>query len=171
MSFPTANSATFDLSFDPLFAEVDNSASTHNITPSKVEIVLKKKTPGVKWRTLEGDTTKASADPSVDAPKIPDAVLQGESATKGPSYPTSARGGPKNWDKVASGLEDDDESQNIDNFFQKLYKDADPDTRRAMVKSYQESNGTALSTNWAEVKRGPVETQPPDGMEAKKWGT
>lgn len=38
-----------------------------------------------------------------------------------------------------------------------------------MIKSYQESNGTALSTNWEDVKKGPVETQPPDGLEAKKW--
>ncbi|RMZ79769.1 hypothetical protein DV738_g3247, partial [Chaetothyriales sp. CBS 135597] len=30
-------------------------------------------------------------------------------------------------------------------------KKAAPDTRRAMMKSFQESNGTALSTNWGEV--------------------
>lgn len=36
-------------------------------------------------------------------------------------------------------------------FFKKLYADADDDTRRAMVKSYQESGGTALSTNWKDV--------------------
>jgi len=54
-------------------------------------------------------------------------------------------------------------------FFQKLYKDADPDTRRAMMKSYQESNGTALSTSWGEVASKKFETTPPDGMEAKKW--
>ncbi len=55
-------------------------------------------------------------------------------------------------------------------FFQQLYKNADPDTKRAMIKSYQESNGTALSTNWAEVKKETVKTQPPEGVVAKKWG-
>jgi suppressor of G2 allele of SKP1 len=51
-----------------------------------------------------------------------------------------------------------------------LYKNADDDTRKAMMKSYQESNGTALSTNWEDVRKGTVETKPPEGVEAKKWG-
>jgi len=38
-----------------------------------------------------------------------------------------------------------------------------------MMKSYIESNGTALSTNWEEVGKGKVETSPPEGMTAKKW--
>ena len=38
-----------------------------------------------------------------------------------------------------------------------------------MMKSYTESNGTALSTNWEEVSKGKVETSPPTGMEARKW--
>lgn len=49
----------------------------------------------------------------------------------------------------------------VDAFFKKLYANADPDTRRAMVKSYYESQGTALSTNWAEVGKGKVEPRPP----------
>lgn len=57
----------------------------------------------------------------------------------------------------------------IDSFFQQLYADADDDTRRAMMKSYQESGGTSLSTNWSQVSKGKVETKPPSGMEAKKW--
>jgi suppressor of G2 allele of SKP1 len=57
----------------------------------------------------------------------------------------------------------------MNNFFKKLYKNADPDTKRAMMKSYQESNGTALSTDWSDVSKGPVETKPPEGLEAKKW--
>ncbi|KAK2811544.1 hypothetical protein FQN50_002167 [Emmonsiellopsis sp. PD_5] len=49
----------------------------------------------------------------------------------------------------------------VDSFFKKLYANADPDTRRAMVKSYYESEGTALSTNWSEVGKGKVEVKPP----------
>ncbi len=128
------------------------------------------------------------------------AVLTQPPTNTGPVYPTSSRTGPKNWDKVAADLtrkppnkkakakdtstasSSGDESQDdyldddldgadpVNGFFQKLYKDADPDTRRAMMKSYQESNGTALSTNWEEVGKKPVETNPPDGMEAKRWG-
>lgn len=50
-----------------------------------------------------------------------------------------------------------------------IYKDASDDTRRAMMKSFQESNGTVLSTNWAEVGAKKVEPQPPAGMEVKKY--
>ena len=67
-------------------------------------------------------------------------------------------------------IDDNDfEGDEVNGFFKQLYAGADPDTRRAMMKSYQESNGTALSTNWAEVGKGKVETSPPDGMEAKRW--
>jgi suppressor of G2 allele of SKP1 len=38
-----------------------------------------------------------------------------------------------------------------------------------MMKSYVESNGTCLSTNWAEVGKNKVEVTPPDGMIAKKF--
>lgn len=49
----------------------------------------------------------------------------------------------------------------VDSFFKKLYANADPDTRRAMVKSYYESQGTSLSTNWDEVGKGKVAVHPP----------
>lgn len=40
-----------------------------------------------------------------------------------------------------------------------------------MMKSYQESNGTSLSTVWSDVGSKTFETTPPDGMEAKKWNS
>ena len=58
----------------------------------------------------------------------------------------------------------------MNEFFQKLYADADEDTRRAMMKSYVESGGTTLSTNWDEVRKAPVTVKPPEGSEYKKWG-
>jgi len=54
-------------------------------------------------------------------------------------------------------------------FFKQLYAGASDDTKRAMMKSYQESGGTALSTNWKEVSQKRVEVTPPDGMVEKKW--
>ena len=50
-----------------------------------------------------------------------------------------------------------------------IYGNADEDTRRAMNKSFQESNGTVLSTNWKEIGAKKTDFQPPKGMEAHKY--
>ena len=42
--------------------------------------------------------------------------------------------------------------------------------RRAMIKSFTESGGTVLSTNWDDVGKGQVKGQPPPGQEMRKWG-
>jgi hypothetical protein len=41
-----------------------------------------------------------------------------------------------------------------------------------MVKSFQTSGGTVLSTNWSEVSQADYEKdrQAPEGMTWKKWG-
>lgn len=131
---------------------------------------------------MEGTEPIVSKSTEGKKSEIPASILN-PTSDKAPSYPTSSRNGPKNWDALASEAlkstnnggkeanddDDDDEGDQMNGFFKKLYKDADPDTRRAMMKSYQESNGTALSTNWADVSKGPVETSPPEGLEAKKW--
>ncbi|KAI9887391.1 MAG: hypothetical protein M1823_000816 [Watsoniomyces obsoletus] len=216
ISFPMPNSSTYDFSLDPLFAPINQTESTSSIMSTKIEMKLKKSTPGYKWHALEtkepvNDTTTTSDD------VVHRASLQTSSSPTtifvAPAYPTSSRTGPKNWDKLAAELskkkkppktqpmdsstdkpqaaqedgnqkkdekeeedndDDDDDGDGdggdpVNGFFKKLYANADPDTRRAMMKSYQESNGTALSTNWADVGKGIVETNPPDGMVAKKW--
>lgn len=38
-----------------------------------------------------------------------------------------------------------------------------------MIKSFTESGGTNLSTNWSEVKKEKVKITPPDGMVAKPY--
>ena len=54
-----------------------------------------------------------------------------------------------------------DGDDGLNKMFQDLYRDADDDQRRAMMKSFVESNGTVLSTDWAEVGEKFVEPQAP----------
>ncbi|KAL9609211.1 MAG: hypothetical protein Q9167_006009 [Letrouitia subvulpina] len=196
ISFPLSTGADFDLSFDPLHANIDPTKSSHKIMSVKAEFILKKATPGDQWPSLEG-TEKNIAIGGTDASGEPikAAASQFHSTPNiAPVYPTSSKSGPKNWDKLASdltkkpkkskekgkdredandndegGFDDYEGADPVNGFFQSIYKNADPDTRRAMMKSFTESNGTALSTNWSEVGKGKVETSPPDGMEAKPW--
>ena len=53
--------------------------------------------------------------------------------------------------------------------FADIYKNADDDTKRAMNKSYQESGGTQLSTNWKDIGSKTTEIKPPDSMVYKKY--
>jgi suppressor of G2 allele of SKP1 len=174
ITFPVASSgSTYDYTLDPLFAAVNVNNCITRILPTKVEIILSKATPGQKWHALESSEPVVADAPSTadsskpDAPK-PTTFTTAPSA--GPVYPTSSKTGPKNWDNIAGGDDDDDEGDGANSFFKKLFKDATPEVQRAMMKSYTESNGTSLSTNWEEVSKGKVETLPPDGMEAKSWG-
>lgn len=88
----------------------------------------------------------------------------------------------KNWEGITTEILSSDKEKTteedpnvggestLNTFFQKIFADADDDTKKAMLKSYQESGGTTLSTNWDEVKRGKVDVKPPTGSEYKKWG-
>lgn len=136
---------------------------------------------GLKWPALESTATQPAAPTSTSTstsilPAKPSPTTTAPS--KGIAYPTSSRTGAKNWDaiereiiKEAETWEKPDGDAAANAMFRELFKNATPEARRAMEKSYVESNGTALSTNWDEVKRGRMETKPPDSMVAKKWGT
>ena len=190
VSFPLPTGSEYNLSLDPLFAAIDPSVSFYKIMSTKAEFTLQKSTPGQKWANIEGAQPVSTEETSADGDDaVKRAVLSDKSTNTGPVYPTSSKSGPKNWDKVVNDLSkkpkkdtkegedgasddagiEDEEGDPTTNFFKTLYKGADPDTQKAMMKSYQESNGTALSTNWADVSKGKVETSPPDGMVAKKW--
>ncbi|KAI0017178.1 SGS domain-containing protein [Xylariomycetidae sp. FL0641] len=118
-------------------------------------------------QTAQATQSKPDAGDSKTATTGP--LAEKTSASTGPSYPTSSKKGPQNWDTIADPDEEGEEDKDVNSFFQSLYKNADPDTKRAMMKSYVESNGTSLSTSWAEAEKKTYETQAPDGAEAKKW--
>ncbi|KAK9465798.1 HSP20-like chaperone [Lipomyces arxii] len=151
VSYPLATGSEFNFEIGPLAGEVDPAQCKTLVLRTKIEIKLVKKVPG-KWAALESS----------------DAEVIASTTDKPPTYPTSSKSGVKNWDSVAADLaksaldgSEDDGGDAAMGFFKKLYADADPETQRAMMKSYTESNGTNLSTSWDTVSKGRVKTEAP----------
>ncbi|KAF1928298.1 SGS-domain-containing protein [Didymella exigua CBS 183.55] len=172
VSFPVEGAgAEYNFNVDPLYAPIDPTESKFRVTSNKVEITLRKASQGVKWKTLEGDRMVDGAEGSKSA--IPEHILTGKSVQdSAPVYPTSSKSGAKNWDKLAAeDLDDKDEIEGDEtsHFFKKLYSGATSEQQRAMMKSYQESGGTVLSTDWSNVGSKTVVPEPPEGMEARKY--
>ncbi|KAI8149610.1 SGS domain-containing protein [Fennellomyces sp. T-0311] len=146
------NGSDYSLELDPLAHEIQPKESSFKVLSTKIEIKLKKKTEGIKWGALEGDDDMAT--------------------TMASSSVSSARK-PKDWDALARDIEKDSDKPEgdaaLNTLFQQIYSGADDDAKRAMMKSFVESNGTCLSTNWSEVGAKKVETKPPEGMIARKY--
>ncbi|KAJ1961772.1 Cochaperone protein [Dispira parvispora] len=164
------NDDTFELSLNNLGGAVDPSQSGYEVLSTKLEIYLQKKVVGYQWTQLEG----SSIQPTTYSTTVKPPTVSSSTGTEHvPSYPSSSKKA-KNWDKLAKEAENDDfdkpdGDRALDKLFQQIYQDADEETRRAMMKSFIESNGTCLSTNWDEVGKGKVETKPPEGMTEKKF--
>ncbi|KZV41020.1 hypothetical protein F511_13996 [Dorcoceras hygrometricum] len=149
--------------FQPrLFGKIIPAKCRYVVLSTKIEIRLVK-AEAIHWPSLE-----YSKDVAVQK------VIASSSGNQKPTYPTSK---PKrvDWDKLEAQVKKEEKDEKLDGdaalnkFFRDIYKDADEDTRRAMSKSFVESNGTVLSTNWKEVGSKKVEGSAPDGMELKKW--
>jgi len=146
-----SNSYVLDLE---LADSIDPSQSSFEVLSTKIEIKLKKAA-SLKWDTLE----KPAGVSPVSRPY--------EAA------PTTANSNQKkNWDKI---MKDEYQEEKLDGeaglnkVFQDIFSNATDEQRRAMMKSFTESGGTVLSTNWDEVGKAPVKGSPPQGMEMHKW--
>jgi len=136
--------------------------SSYKIMSTKIEIKLKK-AEGVRWASLEGDGS---------------APLAGGAIAPAPSSSGAAVKGPyasgRDWAAIEKALKEEAEEKKegeaaLNEMFQKIYADASDDVKKAMNKSFQESGGTVLSTNWNEIGSAKTDVKPPDGMEWKKW--
>jgi len=132
-----------------LFKAINQEACSTKVMSTKIELRLKKEDGG-SWTNLEAAT--------VTPPK-----------GTAPTYPSSSKH-KKDWDKIDKELsKEKDEDADVNSLFSKIFESGDENTKKAMMKSMQESGGTVLSTNWDEVGKKRVEVSPPDGMEFKKW--
>ncbi|XP_076930056.1 protein SGT1 homolog [Bidens hawaiensis] len=148
--------------FQPrLFGKIVPAKCRYDVLYTKVEIRLAK-AETIHWTALEFTNNNLVVRQSNVA-----------TAAQRPTYPSSRP--TKDWDKLEAQVKKEEKDEKLDGdaalnkFFRDIYKDADDDTRRAMRKSFVESSGTVLSTNWKEVGSKVVEGTPPDGMEMKKW--
>jgi len=123
--------------------------SSHKAFPSKVEITLAKET-GVRWESLEQSANSAS-----QAAPLPKRQV-------------------KNWDRLVTEEEKIEEKEAkgeaaLNQLFKKIYSTSSPEVQKAMNKSFSESGGTVLSTNWNEVSKDKVDIKPPEGTEFRNW--
>ncbi|KAI3622461.1 sgt1-like protein [Moniliophthora roreri] len=149
------------LTLEPLKGQINPNACDYTVSKVKVELRLSKTIQG-RWGGLIGDAPDPLANSAAPS--------------------TTSRKSHKNWEGISTEILAAEKERTMDEdpnvggdsavnpFFQKLFADADDDTKRAMMKSYTESGGTTLSTNWDEVKKGRVEVKPPEGAEWKRWG-
>jgi suppressor of G2 allele of SKP1 len=94
------------------------------------------------------------------------------------SYPSSSKN-KHNWDKIDKEISNDMlehyEDYGMDAgsaLFQQIFSNGDEEKRRAMIKSFQTSGGTVLSTDWNDVSKkdyeGKDRVSPPKGQEWRK---
>ncbi|KAL3521576.1 hypothetical protein ACH5RR_019725 [Cinchona calisaya] len=158
IDLPGEEAYTFQLR---LFGKIIPATCRYEVLSTKIEIRLAK-AEAIHWTSLEFSRDNLALQ-----------RINVSSDTQRPTYPSSKA--TKDWDKLEAQVKKEEKDEKLDGdaalnkFFRDIYKDADEDTRRAMMKSFVESNGTVLSTNWKEVGVKKVEGSPPDGMEMKKW--
>ncbi|EEB05558.2 SGT1-like protein Git7 [Schizosaccharomyces japonicus yFS275] len=163
LNFALPDNSVYTLTLEPLYDEIATEDSTLDIRRTKIEISLKKRNGCIKWEALQQKDNHSNIQ----------RVHSSVSTTPSSATATSHKQNKKNWDNLVAELEEDEPQASgeaaLNNLFQQIYHDADDDTRRAMMKSFVESNGTALSTNWNDVGTRKFETKPPKGVEPKKW--
>ncbi|XP_066594966.1 protein SGT1 homolog [Prorops nasuta] len=137
----------------------------YKIMPSKIEVKLTKKD-GIQWTALEGNPVTQQVLKNI--PQDLSVIDQS------PKYPSSSKKS-RDWNEVEKEIKKQEADEKLEGdaalnaLFQQIYGSGSDEVRRAMNKSFQESGGTVLSTNWSEVGKDKVPVKTPDGVEWKQW--
>ena len=142
-----------------------------NVEQSKIQIKDEKVL--VKLRKIEAKEWYDLLDPKKKL-RVATTTTASKSNTNNNTRPYSST---KDWNQIEQTLKQDEDNEQpqgdeaMNKLFQQIYANADPDTRRAMIKSYQTSGGTCLSTNWKEVEKKDYEKErtAPQGQEWRTW--
>lgn len=171
-----------------LFDVVEVSKCKVKITDEKVLIKLRKKNKH-EWHELfgsgardKGENTNQKESSSkndkqgdgADTQKVVPKPIPQIDTEKSVSRPYSSH---RDWNAIERNLKEEEQNEKpqgddaLNNLFKEIYGKGDEETRRAMIKSYQTSGGTVLSTNWDEVGKKDYEKERecPKGMEWKNW--
>ena len=140
--------------------------SSFKITSAmKCKLELKKEVENFNWVNLEVNPS----DDSLNNPK--DKVIHGY-------YPSSSKV-KKDWSQLDKEFDEQekedalkDGNEGMWRLFRDIYAKGNEETRRAMIKSFQTSGGTVLSTNWNEVKDKDYEGKDrPEAPTGQEWAT
>lgn len=143
LTFEDSNNFKYDFRIDELFDSINVDESTYKVYGTKLTILLTKEN-STAWT----DIKKTDQITNTTIPEINRSDKREDTPV---SYPTSSIK-KTDWAKFKiDDDEEDEENEDPDRFFKKLYSGADDNARKAMMKSFIESNGTSLSTDWSDV--------------------
>eukprot|EP00741_Cyanophora_paradoxa_P020204 tig00000219_g19503.t1 len=171
-----STSAEYQWELEPLWDPIDPAESTTSFSPYKIEMKLKKRH-ARKWDALEEppEGKKLASPPPAPAAAAPapaavaaaaPAAATGSAPAKPPSYPSSSKV-KRDWGAIDREIEEElgkekpTGEDSLTKLLQDIYSKGNEETRRAMNKSFVESGGTVLSTNWKDVGKKPVEGSAP----------